>query len=90
MCSKDVGSNVLHFSSVSLARFSSSLSSSVLGYNMVITIPTLEVLLGFSMILSIYEVPRTIDINVCCCDRWNLDEKGMVEEDVQGITRASL
>lgn len=57
---QDVGSNVLHFSSVSIARLSSSLSSRVLV--MVTTVPTLEVLLGLSTIVSIYEVPRTIDI----------------------------
>lgn len=56
MCSKGVENNVLHFSSVTLAQFSLSLSRSGLGYNMGITVPTFEVLLRFSAIISIYEV----------------------------------
>lgn len=63
MCSKDVGESMLHFSSVTLAQLSASLSCSVLGYNRGITVLTLEVLLGFNTIVRVCEVPGTIDIH---------------------------
>lgn len=63
MYSKDVGDSMLHFSSVTLAQLSASLSCSVLRYNRGITVLTLEVLLGFSTTVSICDVPDTIDIH---------------------------
>lgn len=47
-------------------------------------------LLGFSAIINMCEVLSTMGISICCCDHWYLEKKGMIEEGVQGITRACV